>query len=56
MGTERWYIALPGDCDLLKRAQKDPRLESFWVGLLPLKKVDTMTGLAVRLSTNSVRP
>ena len=29
MGTERWYIALPGDCDLLKRAQIDPAFGEY---------------------------
>ena len=31
MGTERWYIALPDDCDLLKRAQQDPAFGE-WLG------------------------
>ena len=29
MGTERWYIALPGVCDLLKRAQNDPAFGEY---------------------------
>ncbi len=29
MGTERWYIALPGECDILKRAQNDPAFGEY---------------------------
>jgi len=35
MGRERWYIALTGDCNLLKRAKEDPAFGEFlnWISI-----------------------